>query len=215
MDYETFLNDYRAFIGRLPGTVNLPLGWWQNWRGWDMWQAHQRGMGETVLDTGALHTFGCLYWAARGAQVMAIDSYYWAGRESHADLMTPYEWECVVEVTSGGRVMPQQADVTNIPFGDAAFDTVLSLSTVEHVDDDRAALAEMVRVLKPGGLLHLTTEYHETQGKPYSEDDGSFYRVYTASSLARLLAGYTVRARVTAEPRDPFTTVYVCVEKML
>lgn len=38
-----------------------------------------------------------------------------------------------------------------LPFADAAFDVVLSHEVLEHVRDDRAACAEIARVLRPGG----------------------------------------------------------------
>lgn len=38
-----------------------------------------------------------------------------------------------------------------LPFSDAAFDVVLSHEVLEHVRDDRAACAEIIRVLRPGG----------------------------------------------------------------
>lgn len=38
-----------------------------------------------------------------------------------------------------------------VPYPDNMFDLVLSHEVLEHVEDDRAALAEMARVLKPGG----------------------------------------------------------------
>jgi len=38
-----------------------------------------------------------------------------------------------------------------LPFPEASFDLVLSNEVIEHVRDDRAAVAEMVRVLRPGG----------------------------------------------------------------
>lgn len=38
-----------------------------------------------------------------------------------------------------------------LPFPDQAFSAVLSNEVIEHVQDDRAALAEMARVLRPGG----------------------------------------------------------------
>ncbi|MDR0358857.1 MAG: methyltransferase domain-containing protein [bacterium] len=38
-----------------------------------------------------------------------------------------------------------------LPFPDARFDLVLSNEVIEHVQDDRAAVREMVRVLRPGG----------------------------------------------------------------
>jgi SAM-dependent methyltransferase len=37
------------------------------------------------------------------------------------------------------------------PYADNSFDLVLSHEVLEHVTDDRAAVAEMVRVLRPGG----------------------------------------------------------------
>lgn len=43
----------------------------------------------------------------------------------------------------------------DIPFRDNAFDTVLSHEVIEHVHDDRRSVAEMLRVLKPGGRLLL------------------------------------------------------------
>ncbi|MGH7910293.1 MAG: class I SAM-dependent methyltransferase [Candidatus Dormibacteraceae bacterium] len=38
-----------------------------------------------------------------------------------------------------------------LPFGDGAFEVVLSNEVIEHVEDDRAAVAEIARVLRPGG----------------------------------------------------------------
>jgi SAM-dependent methyltransferase len=43
-----------------------------------------------------------------------------------------------------------------LPFRDAAFDLVLTLDFVEHVTDDALCLDEVVRVLKPGGMLVLS-----------------------------------------------------------
>ena len=45
------------------------------------------------------------------------------------------------------------AAAENIPYPNSRFDTILSHEVLEHVNDDRAAIHEMVRVLKPGGRL--------------------------------------------------------------
>ena len=44
-----------------------------------------------------------------------------------------------------------------LPYADARFDAVVSMDVVEHLIDPRPWLAEALRVLKPGGLLFLTT----------------------------------------------------------
>lgn len=45
----------------------------------------------------------------------------------------------------------------DIPFEDNYFDGVFSSATLEHVEDWSRALAESIRVLKPGGILYLFT----------------------------------------------------------
>src|SRR5258708_6167707 len=54
-----------------------------------------------------------------------------------------------------GRTRLARADVSAIPCGDAAFDGVASFDVLYSLDDrdERAALVEMHRVLKPGGFL--------------------------------------------------------------
>lgn len=49
-----------------------------------------------------------------------------------------------------------QGDLTSLPFGDEAFDLVLLLDVLEHVEDESAALGQVRRVLKPGGAIVAT-----------------------------------------------------------
>lgn len=59
-------------------------------------------------------------------------------------------------------------DITAMPFEDAAYDAVLCIEVLEHVHDTSGALAEMRRVLRPGGELLITTPFlFHLHGDPY------------------------------------------------
>jgi demethylmenaquinone methyltransferase/2-methoxy-6-polyprenyl-1,4-benzoquinol methylase len=47
----------------------------------------------------------------------------------------------------------EQADILNIPHEDQSFNVVMAAHVLEHLSDPQQAVAEMVRVLKPGGVL--------------------------------------------------------------
>ena len=46
-----------------------------------------------------------------------------------------------------------------LPFDDNSFDTVICFNTLEHIYDAPAVLAELHRVVKPGGLVHVTVPF--------------------------------------------------------
>jgi SAM-dependent methyltransferase len=52
-------------------------------------------------------------------------------------------------------IVPELVDAKGLPYPDAAFDAVISNSIVHHIPEPRGTLAEMWRVLKPGGVLFV------------------------------------------------------------
>lgn len=57
-----------------------------------------------------------------------------------------------------GRLSLRLGDVRRMPYEDAAFDAVLALELVCYQRPSEASLAELLRVLKPGGLLIVSVE---------------------------------------------------------
>ena len=51
-------------------------------------------------------------------------------------------------------------DIHDMPFPDASFETVVCQSVLEHVEDPQKAIAELMRVLKPGGKIWIQLPFH-------------------------------------------------------
>jgi ubiquinone/menaquinone biosynthesis C-methylase UbiE len=62
-----------------------------------------------------------------------------------------------VELTAARGVPAQRADAQRLPFWDASFDVVAALWMLYHVPDLHRGLAEVRRVLRPGGLFVAVT----------------------------------------------------------
>ena len=60
----------------------------------------------------------------------------------------------LAETAGAGPVHERDVTDTGLPAG--AFDGVVCAEVLEHIDDDRAAIGELARVLRPGGLLLVT-----------------------------------------------------------
>jgi SAM-dependent methyltransferase len=74
-------------------------------------------------------------------------------------------------------------DAHRLPFRDATFDAIVCTEVFEHLLDPPTAANEMIRVLKPGGRLALTTRFCF----PLHDRPGDYWR-FTPYTLARLFA---------------------------
>ncbi|MBK8206314.1 MAG: class I SAM-dependent methyltransferase [Planctomycetes bacterium] len=87
-----------------------------------------------------------------------------------------------------------QADLRRLPVGDATLDVVTCLDTLEHIEEDTAALAEIFRVLKPGGNALFTVPAHPWM---FSSHDRALHHVrrYRRGELRQrvLGAGFEIR----------------------
>jgi SAM-dependent methyltransferase len=126
-----------------------------------------------------------------------------------------YEFERAVEAGAEQPLVVNAAG-EHLPYPANSFDLVLSHEVIEHVQDDRLAVAEMVRALKPGGRMVV---FCPNRGYPF-ETHGVYWRgeyrfgnaplvnylprklrdrlaphvnVYTRRDLARLFEGLPVK----------------------
>jgi SAM-dependent methyltransferase len=77
------------------------------------------------------------------------------------------------------------ADATALPLADDSVDAVISLELLEHVPDPKAVLAELARVLRPGGVVVISAP----SGAVPRHDDHDFWR-FTAEGLERLCSEF-------------------------
>jgi len=162
-----------------------------------------RAVGERiqgmVLDNGCGVGMYVQHLAASGGQVFGLE----------------YEFERLLPAREVTDLLTCAAG-ENLPYPEGSFDLVLSHEVLEHVADDRQAVLEMMRTLKPGGRLVL---FVPNRGYPF-ETHGIFWhgkyhfgniplinylpialrnrlaphvRVYSRRDLAVLFAGLPVK----------------------
>lgn len=73
------------------------------------------------------------------------------------------------------------ADVTNLPYDDASFDVASISFGIRNVADPRKGIAEMARVVRPGGRV-IVLEFGQPRRRPFS----TLYDFYTRRILPRL-----------------------------
>jgi SAM-dependent methyltransferase len=100
------------------------------------------GPGMRVLDVASGPGYGAARAAARGAEVTGAD----VSEEMVA---------LAAELHPG--IEFRAADAARLPFPDGSFDAVVSNSLMPHVADLPAVVAELARLLRPGGRLALST----------------------------------------------------------
>jgi SAM-dependent methyltransferase len=91
----------------------------------------------------------------------------------------------IAEKRLNGQAILRQGSIYEIPFETASMDVCLCLEVLEHIEEDNKGIKEIVRVLKPGGILIAAVPY--TYYWPEYLKLMGHFRHYTRDSFATLL----------------------------
>lgn len=149
------------------------------------------GPGTRVIDVGCgagRHSFEAY---RRGADVIAFD-------QDAAELTNVAAmFEAMAqsgEVHRSARAQAVVGDALALPYEDATFDVVVASEILEHVPADDEAIAELIRVLKPGGTLAVTVPRWLPEqicwllSDEYHANEGGHIRIYRATELRAKIA---------------------------
>ncbi|MEU2042274.1 class I SAM-dependent methyltransferase [Nocardia niwae] len=144
------------------------------------------GPDTRVIDVGCgagRHSFEAY---RRGADVVAFDQ----------DVAELTGVETMFQAMAAAGEVPPHAtatvvagDALALPFPDDEFDCVIASEVLEHIPADAGAIAELVRVLKPGGHLVVTVPRWLPEqvcwllSQEYHSNEGGHVRIYRASEL--------------------------------
>lgn len=139
-----------------------------------------------------------------------------------------------VDLKHSGPHVTTIGDIVNLPFANASFDVVVCIHVLEHIIDDRRAISELFRVLKPGGWAFVSVPLlldEPTREDPSITDplerqrlfgEPSHVRYYGTDMIDRLQsAGFDVTLhlaeRVPPDKRDFFAlrndeNIFHCVK---
>ena len=84
------------------------------------------------------------------------------------------------------------ADIVSIPLLDSSLDAVICSEVLEHVNSPQESIKELIRVLKPGGVLALSVPRYMPElicwklSKEYSKTPGGHVRIFKHQQLKKL-----------------------------
>jgi ubiquinone/menaquinone biosynthesis C-methylase UbiE len=157
--------------------------WYEHWHRYHF--AAHFVAGRSVLDVASGAGYGSALLARTAAHVVGVDISEAATEHARA------------RYASVANLQFRAADCAALPFAEASFDVVVSFETIEHIAAQEAFLDEIRRVLRPDGLVVLSSpnklEYSDKRGVTNAFHVRELYR----DELAALIT-----------PRFPFATWY-------
>lgn len=154
------------------------------------------GPGTRVIDVGCglgRHSYEAY---RRGADVIAFDQ----NAEELAEVDTMLQaMGAEGQAPASAKAQVVVGDALALPYPDDSFDCVIASEILEHIPDDQTAIAELARVLVPGGRLAVTVPRWLPEricwllSDEYHANEGGHIRIYRADELRTKLTSAGLR----------------------
>lgn len=179
------------------GLHGHPMGW----KNWDHLRALKTILDKTDVDDAILDAGG-------GRFSPLVEWLYLYGYRDLTVINLAFD-----QNFARGPIEFQAGDLTDTPYDDNEFAAVTSLSVLEHGVPLEAAFKEFRRVLKPGGVLILSTDYWPKKRNTEDEqtnygDDTQPWQIFNEEDLHSMLeiasdVGFEVPEWNPTVPDDP------------
>lgn len=103
------------------------------------------------------------------------------------------------------------AEAENLPFKSNSFDLVVSSAVFEHLTDPLAAIKEIKRILKPGGIFIIDNSYLQ----PYHGFPGNYFNMTPQANETYLVDDFILIQSVIPESGTPLMTLSMIIDRFL
>ncbi len=159
--------------------------WYEHWHRYAF--AAELVKGKSVLDAACGEGYGSALLAEHADQVLGMDID--AQSVAHAEQ----------RYAEHGNLRYRQGDATDLDLPDASIDVIVSFETLEHVHEQERMLAGFARVLKPNGLLLISSPDKATYSDAIGHDNPHHVRELYREELESLLKEHFPATRLLAQ----------------
>ncbi len=130
--------------------------------------------GKDVLDVASGEGYGSAFLAQTARSVVGVE-------------LDPASVEHAAHEYRSANLRYSVGEATKLPLDDRSVDAVVSFETIEHLSDHAAFLAEVKRVLRPGGFLIISTPDMNVYSAPGTDANPYHVRELTESEFREVL----------------------------
>lgn len=148
--------------------VMLPVSYWRAVEFAYVLRRLAPASGLRLLDLGSPKELALFLARDYGAEVTATDIL-----PSAVDLAMRYATALGIAGGGPGRISGEVQDGRSLSYADNSFDAAFSVSVLEHIPDhgDSDAIRELVRVVRPGGMVVITTPFDSKYRETFVDGD--------------------------------------------